>query len=328
VTSALGILLIAERAALLSGRDEEFIAVVLDGFTGMRWGELVGLETCYVRPDAVRVEWQLYELDTGELVRCPPKDESHRTVITPGFVTRLVSDHVARTSPQPCTCHGQAYVFRGYGPARGEARHPGPRLVDVARRAGVSTGTVSTVLNRPEAVPEATRVKVELAVAALGYVRGAPSGDLSPHWRRNNFGDRLFHPAATGRYPGNDRRLVPVLGEPWPGVPVRGRNADQRADACWSPIASGLTPHSLRHSYKTLMEELGTPSKLMDEQMGHANGSVQARYSHITAVMTGRLLDGLTEMWAAALEARRALAPRSPVAALDRLLAAAGRSEQ
>ena len=64
------------------------------------------------------------------------------------------------------------------------------------------------------------------------------------------------------------------------------------------------------------MEELGAPSKLMDEQMGHANVSVQARYSHITAVMTRRTLDGLTEMWRDALEARRALAARSPVAVL------------
>ncbi len=31
-----------------------------------------------------------------------------------------------------------------------------------------------------------------------------------------------------------------------------------RADACWLPVASGLTPHGLRHTHKTLMEELGT----------------------------------------------------------------------
>jgi hypothetical protein len=49
VTSALGLLLIAERSALLSGRDDEFVAVVLDGYTGIRWGETVGLETEFVR---------------------------------------------------------------------------------------------------------------------------------------------------------------------------------------------------------------------------------------------------------------------------------------
>ena len=68
------------------------------------------------------------------------------------------------------------------------------------------------------------------------------------------------------------------------------------------------------------MEELGTPGKLMDERMGHADGSIQARYSHVTPVMRRRLLDGLAESWSTALEERRALAPGSPVAVLDRLL--------
>lgn len=58
----------------------------------------------------------------------------------------------------------------------------------------------------------------------------------------------------------------------------------------------------------------------MDAQMGHEDGSVQARYSHITEGMTGRLLDGLTQHWTDALAMRRRLHPRSPVAVLDRLL--------
>ena len=56
--------------------------------------------------------------------------------------------------------------------------------------------------------------------------------------------------------------------------------------------------------------------------MGHEDGSVQARYSHVTAGMRRQLLGGLTELREAALDARRALAPRSPVAVLDRLLVA------
>jgi integrase len=75
------------------------------------------------------------------------------------------------------------------------------------------------------------------------------------------------------------------------------------------PIAAGLTPHGLRHSYKTMMIELGTPANLMDAQMRHADGSVQAIYAHVTAEMTGRLLQGLTTMWAAALDTRRRLSP-------------------
>jgi hypothetical protein len=48
------------------------------------------------------------------------------------------------------------------------------------------------------------------------------------------------------------------------------------------------------------MEELGTPGK----RMGHEDGSVQDRYSHVTAGMRQQLLDGLTGVWEAALDAR------------------------
>jgi integrase len=160
-------------------------------------------------------------------------------------------------------------------------------------------------------------------MAELGYVPGRPAGELAPHWRRNGFATWLFQPAATGSYPRKAPRPVqpvPVVADPWPGVPVRGRGAAGRADACWVPIAPGLTPHGLRHSYKTLMIELGTPATLMDAQMGHADGSVQALYSHITPEMIRRLLDGLTKIWEVALDARRELNPRSPVTVLDRLL--------
>ena len=42
---------------------------------------------------------------------------------------------------------------------------------DVAARAGVSVGTVSNVLNRPELVSEATRQRVLHAITELGFVR-------------------------------------------------------------------------------------------------------------------------------------------------------------
>ncbi|WP_123981603.1 LacI family DNA-binding transcriptional regulator [Streptomyces sp. Ag109_O5-1] len=325
VTDALGILLTAERASLLSGRDDEFVAVVLKGYTGMRWGEIVGLERKFVRPASVRVEWQLYELDSGEFERCPPKDDSYRTVDTPKWLSALVAGHIARTESAPCPCHEHIYVFRGHGPANGAARQVGAKLVDVARRAEVSAATVSNVLNRPDMVAERTRIRVETAIAELGYVRAGQTGETAAHWRRTGFATWLFHPAATGWYPKKapqEAHPVPVMAHPWPGVPARGRNASGRADACWLPIARGLTPHGLRHSHKTVMEELGTPPKLMDERMGHEDGSVQARYSHITARMRNRLMDELTEQWEGALAARSAMHPRSPVRALDVLLRA------
>src|SRR4051812_35142096 len=48
----------------------------------------------------------------------------------------------------------------------------------VAERAGVSIGTVSNVLNRPEIVAEETRERVQAAMDALGYVRNASASQL------------------------------------------------------------------------------------------------------------------------------------------------------
>ncbi|AUY50990.1 LacI family DNA-binding transcriptional regulator [Streptomyces sp. CB01881] len=323
ITTALGILLIAERTALLSGRDDEFVGVVTKGYTGMRWGEIVGLETGFIRPAAVRVEWQLYELDSGELHRCPPKDDSYRTIDAPPFLSGLLTGQVGRVGTKPCECHGLRYLFSGHGAANGAARRPGAKLVDVARAAGVSTGTVSNVLNRPHAVALDTRSRVEKAIADLGFIRFWSSGENAAHWRRNGFATWLFHPAATGWYPKKapeEARPVPLIAEPWPGIPARGRGAAGRAEACWLPIQRGLTPHGLRHTHKTMMDEFGTPPKLKDERMGHEDGSVQARYSHITPEMRSKLMDDLTAVWDASLEARRRMSPGSPVKVLDTLL--------
>ncbi|ONI72711.1 LacI family transcriptional regulator [Actinosynnema sp. ALI-1.44] len=324
ITDPLGLLLLAERASLLSGRDDEFVAVIVMGYTGMRWGETVGLETEFVRPTSIRVEWQLYELDTGEFHRCPPKDDSYRTLDIPGFLSQLISDHVARVAPRPCACHSRTYVFRGLRASRGTPRRTGATLADVARLAGVSMRTMSTLRKRPEAVPESTRIQVEEAIATLGYVRSASSGEPAAHWRRNGFSTWLFQPAATGWYPKKapyDARPVPLLSDQWPGVPIRGGNTSGRTEACWVPIAPGITPHGLRHTHKTRMRGLGTPPKLMDERMGHLDGTVQALYDHITPEMRERLITGLTAEWEAALGARKAMCPTSPVGVLNDLLA-------
>jgi hypothetical protein len=68
------------------------------------------------------------------------------------------------------------------------------------------------------------------------------------------------------------------------------------------------------------MLQLGTPVVLMDRQIGHLDGSVGGRYSHVTREMVTRLTAGLDGVWRSALETRRAMAAGSPVAVLDRLL--------
>ncbi|WP_346178720.1 LacI family DNA-binding transcriptional regulator [Streptomyces cuspidosporus] len=51
-------------------------------------------------------------------------------------------------------------------------------IKDVARQAGVSVGTVSNVINRPEMVAEATRHRVHAAIERLGYVRSESARQL------------------------------------------------------------------------------------------------------------------------------------------------------
>jgi hypothetical protein len=58
-------------------------------------------------------------------------------------------------------------------------------MKDVARAAGVSVGTVSNVLNRPEAVAEDTRRRVLAAIAELGYVRNDSARQLRAGRSRN-----------------------------------------------------------------------------------------------------------------------------------------------
>ena len=56
----------------------------------------------------------------------------------------------------------------------------GPRLIDVAERAGVSTATASRVLNAKRGVSEHTRAAVFTAADALGYARGRRQRLASP----------------------------------------------------------------------------------------------------------------------------------------------------
>ena len=51
-------------------------------------------------------------------------------------------------------------------------------IKDVARHAGVSVGTVSNVINRPDTVSETTRKRVQASIAQLGYVRSEHARQL------------------------------------------------------------------------------------------------------------------------------------------------------
>ena len=127
----LEVLLLAERAALLAGRDDEFTMLVTIGYTGMRWGETIGLECDHLLAGLINVEWQLEEI-SGRFHRLPPKDDSYRStnwqpllpVDIPPFLSGLVTAQARKYAQRRCACaaghdgqdgHGGTgrYVFLG-----------------------------------------------------------------------------------------------------------------------------------------------------------------------------------------------------------------------
>ncbi|HEX2316756.1 MAG TPA: substrate-binding domain-containing protein [Thermomonospora sp.] len=66
----------------------------------------------------------------------------------------------------------------GDGPAVPRPRAGTVGIKHVAQHAGVSPGTVSNVLNRPERVAPATRARVERAIRELGFVRNGSASTL------------------------------------------------------------------------------------------------------------------------------------------------------
>ena len=58
------------------------------------------------------------------------------------------------------------------------ANAPDVTISDVAERAGVSVGTVSNVVNRPDRVTQTTRTRVQEAIKALGWVPNSSAATL------------------------------------------------------------------------------------------------------------------------------------------------------
>lgn len=65
-------LLIAERAAVLSGSDAAFVADITIVYTGCRWSELLGLPPDLIHADTIDLHWKLYELN-GRFYRAGPR---------------------------------------------------------------------------------------------------------------------------------------------------------------------------------------------------------------------------------------------------------------
>ncbi|GID26815.1 tyrosine-type recombinase/integrase [Paractinoplanes brasiliensis] len=292
--SPLQALLIAERAAVISGGDATFIACVTIAYTGCRWSELVGLSPALIHDDAIDLHWKLYELN-GRFYRGRPKDGSMRTVAIPPFLNGLLARHLTSGAPLKCAC-----------------------------------------TSRPDA-------------DGVSWCTGDSYAFLTSqgsHYRRSNFSERLFRPAADGWYPPRApaRARMPVLVDhqhPWPGSPLppwpavqsgqpftppqgrgRPRLTDDSRVASWLPVLPGLTPHGQRHGYQTWLDEDGIPYVAQSQQMGHEVPGMRGIYSHVTDRMLGEIRDALQQRWVTALRARAALSPTSAVPALNAALLA------
>jgi hypothetical protein len=261
------------------------------GYTGLRWGEAIGLEHGYLHPGAIHVEWQLRELN-GRFHRLPPKDDSYRSPVwepclpvdlppfLTGLLTRQVQDH-----PHPaCGCaaqHGGSdrYVF--LGPDGGHYRRS-----NYARRVfrPACDGRHEAKDGRPP----------KLVIADATTWPGIPIAAWPP-----------ADPAADYTPPH-----------------CRGIQAirDDTPLACWLPIKPGLTVHGLRHGHKTWMAEDGIPEILAEQRLGHQVPGMRGLYTHASGRMRDDLKHALQARWDDSLRARAAIAPRSPVPMLDELI--------
>jgi hypothetical protein len=129
VITPLEALCLAERCALLSGQDTDFVMNVFAAWTGVRWGELLAVEgwkgedsPLQFSEDGIAtyaVDWQLREIE-GVVCKSAPKDGSYRVLDLPPFLASLMRwamDNEAR---------GCDDLSRSPGPTGASLpRHPG-----------------------------------------------------------------------------------------------------------------------------------------------------------------------------------------------------------
>ncbi len=86
--------------------------------------------------------------------------------------------------------------------------------------------------------------------------------------RRSNFHRRTWRPATDG----NPTKNIP-------------------------PVVAGMHFHDLRHSHKTWLIEDGVPEVAQAKRLGHRLPGVRGIYSHVSAAVEQRLVDGLQQRW-------------------------------
>ena len=287
VLTPVQVVCLAERCALLSGNDIDFVMNVFAAWTGTRWGELIAVEgsdrtdSPLQLPDKAiatyALDWQLLDLG-GALQKAPPKDGSVRTLDLPPFLADLMRWAVEHRK-NACSCpetDGRPFC-------KGDDQTPANYLF-LGPRGGHPRGS-----NYAE-----------------DYITPAAEGQ---HAMRKGV-----------------RRLVYVTAEPWPGIPIRKGNRKQKAadiaDGTWSDLMGHVKPHDYRHTHSTWLDESDVPKVLQMDRRGHALSGMDATYIHVTDDMRHKLCNYLQGLWETAVGQRYTMASRSAVPLLNQILVA------
>ena len=200
----------------MTGRDEDFTMILTIGYTGLRWGEAIGLERGYLRPGEIHVEWQLRELN-GRFHRLPPKDDSYRSPAwEPCLPCQLAAfpDRPARP-PDPGP---PASALRLRRPARRQrpVRLPRPRRRPLPAQQLRPPRVPPRLRRTPRSSRRPTRGKLVIADATTwpgipiaAWPPAGPSPDYAPPQRPG--------------HPGHPRRHTPRLLAPHQARPDRAR---------------------------------------------------------------------------------------------------------
>ncbi|OLT25829.1 hypothetical protein BJF83_22370 [Nocardiopsis sp. CNR-923] len=287
VLTPLQALLAAERAAVITGRPDEFIMLVAKYYMGVRIGELLGLPRSFVSLPQPRITHQLHQAETTKFEYRHTKGADRRRVDLPTFLSELLAfqaEHVVHPSApvgaEWCPCGDRA---------RARYRHPVGSLLfsGLGRHQHWELGAFRNRVFYP-------------ATRALFYPTVARQ--RRPVWVREREDGKPLHPFD---FDPRDRRL-----------------ASKEPVACWMPIAPGaIVLHHFRHSHSSLLEELWVPGPLVDERLGHKDrNDVRKRYKHPTDRMRAWLKEELEEVWKESLRQRKAMGVQSPVALVEDLL--------